>query len=228
MAIQDAHEQRLGRLIRYDGAQKNSGAETFSGEAIRVNSPTDAHAWLTRCQAALEDIFPLGHAVRRRWEALVGAETFDAEDARDTERAAGIMLGALSLVQDGYLSTFRRGVLAESVMELLDAAGDHVEQDHLVAATVIAGGALESHLRHLCEKAGIPTENVRGITALDGEIGKARKAGNEVYTVAESSQVKTWAIRRNEAAHTPLLFQRKRVEVQLFVDGIRQFVSQRS
>ncbi len=106
-----------------------------------------ASAWATQAGAALASVFPEGHSVRRDWawvlddpKARFIPEVFDA--------LVGVFQGAANLIRNNRLTSLVDAIRIESDSELLDQAVVLVDADHRAAATVIAGGAMEAHLRH--------------------------------------------------------------------------------
>ncbi|MBX3271114.1 MAG: hypothetical protein KF729_12685 [Sandaracinaceae bacterium] len=92
---------------------------------------------------------------------------------------------------------------------------------------MIAGGALETVLRYLCEKHTILPIGSGTIAKYQQEMAKARGAGNEVISNGDEKQVLAWSDLRNQAAHTPLDFMKNRTapEVSLMIAGIRSFIA---
>ncbi len=74
---------------------------------------------------------------------------------------------------------------------------------YLAAATVIAGGALEAHLRHYVAKHGVQVVGDGSISKYNGAVGQCRNAGKSLYDVNEGKLVEAWGGYRNEAAHEP-------------------------
>jgi hypothetical protein len=108
------------------------------------------------------------------------------------------------LARDGRLDSMFDVVRAETVTELLDQADNLRKQGYLVAATVVAGGALETHLKHLCDKHGLTPSGSGSISKYDQIISQARNAGTvEVYSSGDTKKVTAWGNDRNCAAHTP-------------------------
>ena len=134
---------------------------------------------------------------------------------------------AVVLLEGGHLRALADGVRAETVGELLDQAEQLVDDGEPVPAAVLAGGALETHLRHLCDRAGV----LGGLIG-HGNIDKykslldvARKNGHEVITKGDGKLVTAWGDDRNIAAHNPTKFGKGGPEVKLMIEGIRQFVA---
>ncbi len=132
-------------------------------------------------------------------------------------------------LRSGRLRTLLDGIRAETVDELLEQAEVLLAGGYLPAAGTIAGGALETHLRHLCERAGCsPTKH--SISKYEQALAQERKAGHEVISATDGKSVTAWGGLRNEAAHDPGTFakERSKDEVRLFVEGVRQFVGRTS
>ena len=191
--------------------------------------PLQASAWLSEAQTALEATFPPGHAIRRRW--LSAAEGTGGKEVQSYHKsnfagASGVIQSGLTLLKDGRLRGIVDGVKAETVGEILDQAEILVGKDHTVAAAVLAGGALETHLLHLCQQTGLTWAGDGSISKYDQAIAQARNAGTvEVYSATDCKLVKGWGGIRNDAAHKPTKFTHPAVEVRLMVEGIRQFLA---
>lgn len=197
------------------------------GSNVRQYKAPAVVAWLTKTRTALEAAFPTGHAVLRDWADLTRNQNhrFVPHIKSHVENAQALVMAALEIVQEGDLESLAERVRAETVTELLDAAAEHEARGQLVAATVIAGGALETHIRHLCGRAGIDVAGVSGLAALDGSVAQARNAGNEIYSAMDGADIRAWGVKRNRAAHEPGTFDLKPVEVRLMIDAVRNFVS---
>jgi hypothetical protein len=189
----------------------------------------DAVAWLTEAHSALESVFPTGHAVNRSWQAIVGSSAHHPSNlsTRDVvDGARGVFRSAYDQLKNGRLGSIVDGVRAESVSELLDQAEVLNDKSYVVASAVIAGGALESHLLHLCRKNQLTWTGDGSIEKYNGAIGQARNAsGTEIYSVTYGKLVTAWGGIRNEAAHTPGAFARSAQDVGSMILGIREFVA---
>ena len=117
------------------------------------------------------------------------------------------------------------GVKAETLVELLDQAESLVSNGAGLAAAVIAGGALETHLRHLVDRHELSFKGEGSIGAYNDAIGQARNQGTvEIYGKGDSTQVTAWGQTRNDAAHQPTKFDKSKEHVSLMVQGIRLFI----
>jgi hypothetical protein len=140
-------------------------------------------------------------------------------------QAIGVIDGALALVRAGRLTTLIDGIRAETVSEVLDQA-DALLPKYTVAATVLAGGALETHLLHLCTRNHVMWPGEGSISNYDQAIGQARNAGaGEVYGVTDSKLIGAWARMRNDAAHDPTSFVRTPDEIRFLIQQVRSFIT---
>ena len=111
------------------------------------------------------------------------------------------MIAARDQVKAGRLGSLADAVRAETVSELLDQANAPCSAGDVIAATVIAGGALETHLLHLCTRHGIPFAGNGSISVYEGAIASARNAGTiTLYDKSDSKHVTAWGGMRNDAA----------------------------
>jgi len=91
---------------------------------------------------------------------------------------------------------------------------------------VLAGGALETHLRNLCARFGLTWPGEGSIAKYNQALGQARNLGTqELVTSSDSSLIESWGKDRNEAAHTPATFSRSATDVLAAVEGIKQFLA---
>ena len=74
----------------------------------------------------------------------------------------GVVVGLLGDVKAGHMQALVDLVHAETFASFLDMAQHLLDSAYKDAAAVIAGSALEAHLRTLCERAGSPTEMTKG------------------------------------------------------------------
>lgn len=145
----------------------------------------------------------------------------DVGDAYYVEGMLGILKGLRRDIEAGYLQTFEEELHADVFADFLDMA-DHLSKEKLpIAAAVVAGSALEAHLRALAEKAGVSTQ-ARGRPKRAGLLNDdlAKKG---IYRKAEQKQIVAWQDIRNSAAHGGDDFSPE--EVRLMTQGIRDFIA---
>lgn len=186
-----------------------------------------ARAWATEAEAALEAVFLEGHSARQSWVRVL-------KDPRSRSIAAvfdaliGVFAGAANLIRNNRLASLVNSIRVESESELLDQAIVLVDAGHRAAAVVIAGGALEVHLRHYAETHAITISGEGSISRYNNAIGQARKANPNLYNANDGKLVEGWGGYRNEAAHDPGSFSRSKDDVRRLIEGIREFIGRTS
>jgi hypothetical protein len=183
-----------------------------------------ARQWATEAESALAAVFPDGHATRQGWARVL--KTPRAQDiCVVTEALVAIFEAAATLIRDNRLNSLIDAIRIESESELLDQALILANAHHRAAAAVIAGGALETHLRHYVDKHRIPITGAGTISKYNSAIGEARKPNPLLYSANDARLVEAWGGYRNEAAHTPGEFARTKEDVKRMIEGIREFIA---
>lgn len=173
-----------------------SGQEIMANQSSRAGSSHEAQAaaWAAEAESALVAVFPAGHPCRLKWrEAFehidrlkVGLRNHSAFPA-----ALGVLNAALRILEADHLGSLLDGIRAETVSEVLDQAAALLQLKHHVAAAVLAGGALETHLLHLCDRNGLTPPGDGSISKYDGAIAQARNAGTfTIYSVSFAARQK--------------------------------------
>jgi len=201
-----------------------------STPAIDFYKTDEATAWAAEAETAVASIFPPGHPVLAAFAdakaAVVRRGSGGLGLPAHFESIAGAFEAARKMVKDRRLHGLVEGIQATTVGELLDQAAALLEKKYTAAATVVAGGALETHLLHLCQRSGIASGPGSGsISKYNGAIGEARNKGATVYSATDGKLVEGWGGMRNDAAHSPATFNRSVDDVRLMLEGIRQFVA---
>jgi hypothetical protein len=185
-----------------------------------------ARAWVSEAEVALASAFPSSHPLHHTWSRLEKNMRPSDVHGGTLEQMYGTFRTATKIIEDGRLRGLIDGVRAETVVEVLDQAATYLNAEHIVAATVLAGGALETHLKHLIDRNRISVAGDGSISRYNDAIAQERKKGTaEVYSAADGKQVTAWGGLRNDAVHTPLKFSHDRGKIQLMIDGIRHFIS---
>lgn len=138
----------------------------------------------------------------------------------------GIVSALLYDVKAGHLQSLVELVHGEMFADFLEMAQHLQDAGFKDAAAVIAGSALESHLRMLCAKASIPTELVKADGSTVPKKAEAMNtdlAGSNVYSKLDQKNVTAWLDLRNKAAHGKYGDYQKE-QVSLLVAGLRDFL----
>lgn len=136
------------------------------------------------------------------------------------------LFGALKSLREDYsndfLKSFNEMVDADIFTDVLEQAEYLLSQGYLRASAVVAGVALESHLRKLAEKNSIPIAKDDGsylnADFLNGELRK-----KDVVDKNLNQHITSWLGLRNDAAHPdPKEIDARLVEQMIL--GIRVFI----
>jgi hypothetical protein len=207
-----------------------------SATDLRDSRTSEVHTWapvLTELHSALDSVFPPNHVILKRWEdaRAHGRESVRGHDHQLPERwvipeLVGVFQTAVKLLKDGHARRLADGIRAETIGHCLDQADALARSGYAVAAMVLAGGALETHLRNLCARFGLTWPGEGSIAKYNQALGQARNLGTqELVTSSDSSLIESWGKDRNEAAHTPATFSRSATDVLAAVEGIKQFLA---
>ena len=215
-------------VLWFEGLAQQADAVPINHDYTCFYEESSASSWLTEAESALAAVFPPSHPCRTRWGAVLehGRSLKQSLSYKETFKAAkGVFTAALNILKSDRLQTLVDGIRVQSVSELLDQAEHLLSKNYGVAAAVIAGGALESHLLYLCQKHGVRWHGDGSISKYNSAIGQARNQGTEIYSANDGKLVESWGGIRNEAAHNPGSFNRSNTEVSMMINGIRQFFS---
>ena len=201
-------------------------------EVFGMASETKAHemrafqAWMSEAEAAIDGVFPPTHAIRTRWaKAEKQLKPFNNAAYVVGDVVIGVFEAAFSILQSDRLGSLLDVVRVETENDLLNQAETLLKANHKAAAAVIAGGALEVHLRSLCGKFGLTVPGDGSISKYDGAIAKARNDGTPpAYSATDSKLVGGWGGMRNDAAHDPGAFSSSKEDVRRMIEGIRDFI----
>jgi len=187
-----------------------------------------ASAWFANATAAIHDVFRSTDSLVRRWRDLEERTRTDHGAIIDTSfvnEARGILDAALERIEAGHVESFRDAIRVDTEHDLLDQAERLCDHGYAVAGAVLAGGALETHLRALCERYGLTITGEGSISKYNGVVAQARNGeAADVYDKTDGKSVEAWGGLRNDAAHDPLNFKKTGDDVKGVIDGIRQFI----
>lgn len=205
-------------------------ATRFPERYMGSMDPGPTAQWAANAQSALESIFPAGHPVMKRWTEAMSKGQQSKQNfygmTGQMDALRGIFDAGHAQIKAGRVRGLVASIQARTNEELLEQADQLLADKYLVAATVIAGGALETHLRHLCERNQLASWKGEGtINKYNDAIAQERNNGHEIFSSTDTNMIKGWGSARNEAAHAPGEFKRTDAEVRMMIDGIRQFMA---
>jgi len=138
---------------------------------------------------------------------------------------AGLAAALQDALHDDLLDGFEQLIHGELFSDFLDMAEHLLEKKFNVAAAVVAGCSLESHIRQLCIKNGLPvTEQKNGKTVhiRAAKMNDDLRAAN-VYDANQNKIISSFLGTRNDAAH-PTKKEITEGTVQAMTVGIRAFM----
>jgi hypothetical protein len=129
--------------------------------------------------------------------------------------------------QNGYFQSIQELVHAELFDDFLEMAEHLLENNYKDAAAIMVGSVLESHIKKMCIKSGLPiTTSVKGKNVITkADVLNADLVKNGTYNKLQQKQITAWFGLRNEAAHGNYQAYKKE-EVDLMLKGVRQFILQ--
>lgn len=163
-------------------------------------SDADAHGIIARIEGAIQKICSDDSPYRKRMEMILDDHSVVTYKL---DIAIGIVRALKSDLEDGYLESFSELVRGELFEDFIEMADYLLSEGYKDAAAVIAGSALEAHLRQLCVKNGMSLT----YAASDGATKHLRaeqmnqNLGKSVYSLFDQKQITAWFDLRNDAAH---------------------------
>ena len=183
----------------------------------------DIQGFLTMAQAAIEQIGGSNSVYARDAKEIMD-ENYDYD--YEVASIAGVVKALRAGLEAGYLQGITELIHGELFADFLDMASHLLDEGYKDPAAVIAGAALETHLRQLCDKQGIQIEvnTATGIHAKKAALINADLAKASVYSKLDQKNVTAWLDLRNKAAHGKFdEYTKEQVAVMLL--GIKDFIA---
>jgi len=140
------------------------------------------------------------------------------------------ILGVVKALRDdlkgGYIRSLVELVHSDVFADFLEMAQHLCEAAYKDAAAVIAGSTLESQLRGLCAKAGIPVEIPKADSSVAPKKAEAMNSdlvSAGAYSKLDQKSITAWLDLRNKAAHGKYA-EYTQEQVSLMVSGVRDFI----
>ena len=180
----------------------------------------ESQAFVTRLRSAIERIAPGSNAYSKEMHKALGYH------ATDTATLIRIYLGILSALRSDIAAGWLEGLVellhADTFGEFLEQAEELASKNFKDAAAVIAGSTLETHLRGLCDKTGIPVQSDSGYPkkadAMNADLVKA-----SIYNTLQQKAITGWLAIRNSAAHGKYS-EYDKTQVVAMIAAVRDFI----
>ena len=215
-AFRIASVERLKRLISdYDEAKSE-----FYGEL----SIEQVQEFTTRSIAAIDQIAGRSSVHCDHVRGILDLP--GAAAAYRVERLIGVVRALAVDVEGGFLRRNSTLIRGEVFSDFLEMAAHLVDSNYKDAAAVIAGSALEAHIKQLCQNREISLERERNgqTRSINADTLNAELAKLGAYTNLDQKNVTAWLGLRNDAAHGNYDEYSKQ-QVMLMIDSIRDFIA---
>lgn len=186
-------------------------------------SETNSMQFITRSRAAIRRIAGERSPYEEQAEAIF---KYGGHPGYISQRILGVVKSLRADVAAGYLKGISELIHASLFSDFLEMAQHLLKEGFKDAAAVIAGSALEAHLRKLCEKAKIDTETtVRAeVRPKKADLMNADLAKANIYNKLDQKSVTAWLDLRNKAAHGSYAEYQSN-QIDLLIAGVRDFIS---
>ena len=183
-----------------------------------VLSSDRAKLLASRLESAIDRLAVPGSSYARQLDLHRG----DKRTSNRIREVYSITLGLRDDLNAGWIESVVEMVHADTHSDYLEMSETLLRSGYKDAAAVIAGTALEVHVRALCVKNGVDTELADGTpkkaTAMNADL---KKAG--IYATLQEKQVTAWMDLRNQAAHGN--YEKYDInEVLALASGVRDFM----
>ena len=144
-----------------------------------------------------------------------------------TSSIMGVVQALRDDIKAGYIASLVELVHGDVFADFLEMGQHLLDTGYKDAAAVIAGSTLESHIREICNKYGVPIEETdkngnlrpKKTDRLNADLTKAN-----VYTKLDQKSITAWLDLRNKAAHGHY-GDYSDEQVALLISGIREFIA---
>jgi hypothetical protein len=141
---------------------------------------------------------------------------------KHTSSIIGIVKALKEDINFGYTQSLVEIVHSEIFSDFLEMSTHLNQNGYKDAAAVLSGSTLESHLKELASKNGIPIENNGKpikVNKINADLSK-----ENVYGLLDQKNVTAWLDLRNKAAHGNYGDYTKE-QVELLISGIQNFIT---
>ena len=215
MKLEEAFLAQLDELIAEFEAMRRGPFDDFSQTPV-----PDVVRFNTRARAAIHRIAGDLSPYAAQCDEIVHKSP--ASEGWKMGRLGGVVVSLRADLAAGYLESLSELIRGDLFADFLEMADHLAAQSYKDAAAVVAGSALEAHLRALAQKAGVAVESA------DGRAKKADTVNAELvkagaYAKLDQKAVLAWLDLRNNAAHGD--YDKYTLEqVELLIAGVCDFI----
>ena len=177
------------RVLKTGSSRSGPGYHVVGDLAV---DPEQSNQWGISCLNILGRVFGKESDHYQKFNRLF----FQFEDYTPVMTAQGILKGAKSDYEDGFLFETRALIQAEVFDDFLDQAKHFLDNGYHGPAAVIAGSVLEDGLRKLCARNTITLPPKPKLDSMNSELARSG-----IYNVLTQKKITMLADLRNKAAH---------------------------
>lgn len=150
----------------------------------------------------------------------------EGEGLHHAEQGVAILKAIRSEISGGWLFNLKGLVTAEIFADFIEMASYLLENGYKDAAAVMTGSVLEEHLRQLCRKNSLDTEEEKDehIVPKKADRLNADLAKENIYSKLDQKQITAWLDLRNKAAHGKYE-EYSNDQVKQLISGIIEFMT---
>jgi hypothetical protein len=180
----------------------------------------ESAAIVVRLRAALERLSPGPSTYLKEMNAA--ADDRGNSTGGKIRIYVGILRALRADASEGWFDGVAELLHANTFSDFLDQATELIDKDYKDAAAVIAGSALEVHIRLLCAKYGastqLPSGQPKKADVMNADLVKAG-----AYSILQQKAITGWLAIRNAAAHGEYTKYTKE-QVVAVISSVRDFI----
>ena len=215
---------RINQLIEL--ANKTLGTRRTSSGMISSSSVNSElfYEFRTSSLSFILNLYGENHPYYKDFNQIV-----TRADPYDTEQGRGVLKSIKTELDGGWLITLKGLVSAEIFSDFIEMADHLLKEGYKDPAAVMIGSVLEEHLRQLCTKNGIPTEDIKSGKPVPkkADLLNSELAGAVVYNKLDQKNVTAWLDLRNKAAHGKY-GEYSQQQVEFMLQAVTEFMTRNS
>lgn len=145
----------------------------------------------------------------------------------DASYGRGILKAIKSEIDGGWLNTMKGIVSAEIFSDFLEMARHLLSEKYKDAAAIMIGSVLEEHLRQLCLKHSIPTDDLKTGKPKKADLLNSELANSSAYNKLDQKNITALLDLRNKAAHGKY-GEYTHQQVELMAQSVSDFMTRNS
>lgn len=144
-----------------------------------------------------------------------------------TEYSRGILRAIKNEIEGGWMITMKGIISAEIFSDFIEMSDHLLKEGYKDPASVMIGSVLEEHLRQLCVKNEIPTEDTKTNRPKKADLLNSDLGNAAVYNKLDQKNVTAWLDLRNKAAHGRY-GEYNQQQVEFMLRAVTEFITRNS